>query len=279
MVRAHGFGHGGVPLPEKRMPHSFTVDNAFLPLHATVVLRESAAGVDSRPAVAVGQEVREGQLLASSSGAGSSNIFSPIPGVVRRIVTVKAPEGFDTVGIVLSLEGMFYLPGHGNRLSDWSGYTGADMARIVRDRGIVCPVNGLPLHEVISSRSAGGLLVVSAMDIDPYVRTEETLLHHKMAEIAEGCAMAAKIVEPAGILVAIDEATDRATVETVQATMKALVPSATVHRFRRIYPQNYIHQIAGSLGLTGADGLFVMAPSTLVALHDAIVMDRPQIEQ
>ena len=257
-----------------------SMENAFLPMNAVVILKETKAAMEPKPVVKVGQEVREGQLIAKSSGKGSSNVHSPIPGIVRRIETVRTPGGYDARAIIVSLEGSFGVSGKRPERYLWKSLNKADIVHIVQDKGIVHVSSGQPLSESIAEQAVkpGFTMVVSALEMDPYRRTEEELLALRPEDVIDGCAIAARMAVPARIMIAIDEHMSVAVVERLGAVLAASGLEASVQSFKRRFPQEMPSQIAEALGLDVAT-LFVLEPSTLVALHDAVVSNKPHIEQ
>ncbi|GAB1455522.1 hypothetical protein MASR2M48_08290 [Spirochaetota bacterium] len=92
-------------------------------MNASVVLKDSRDGREPILVVSLGQEVREGQLLAKSAGKGSSNIHSPIPGIVRRIEKIQTPGGFESTTVLVSLAGSFSVLGKKPERYLWKSLT------------------------------------------------------------------------------------------------------------------------------------------------------------
>ncbi|PKL07960.1 MAG: hypothetical protein CVV51_11440, partial [Spirochaetae bacterium HGW-Spirochaetae-7] len=280
MTKARGFKRGGITLDHRVQMHAGSMENAFLPMNAVVILRETKEAIEPNPVVKVGQEVREGQLIAKSSRRGSSNVHSPIPGIVRRIETVRRPGGYDARAITISLEGAFSVSGKRPERYLWKSLNKADIVHIVQDKGIVHVSSGQPLSESIADQALrpGFTMVVSALEMDPYRRTEEVLLASRLEDVIDGCAIAARMAIPSRIVIAIDEYMSAAVTERLQSVLTASGLDASVQAFRRRFPQEMPSQIAEALGLD-VSTLFVLEPSTLIALHDAVVSNKPHIEQ
>jgi len=281
MIRARGFRPGGVPVNHRVPVRSGPIENAFLPMNAVVVLRESRNALESKPVVTVGQEVREGQLLAKSAGRGSSNIHSPIPGIVRRLDTVKTPEGYVSSTVVVSLEGAFSVLGKRPERYLWKSLNKADIAHIVQDKGIVCVSSGKPLSEIIAEQTSkpGYVMVVNALEMDPYRRTEEELLTLKTDDVIDGCAIAVRMATPGKIVFAVNENMTELAFSNLKLALESSGIEAVVQPFRQLFPQDMPSQIAQALDLPDTSSLHVIEPSTLIALHDAVVSNKPQIEQ
>lgn len=281
MTRVREFRHGGVAVDHRVPYRPAPIENAFLPMNAVVVLKDARASIEPAPIVSVGQEVREGQLLARPKGNGSPNVHSPIPGIVRRIETVTMPGGYQSRVIVISLEGSFSMLGKRSERYLWKSLNKADIAHIIQEKGIVCVSSGRPLHDVMTSHvdHPGSIMVVSALEMDPYRRTEEALMEQRTEDVIDGWAIAARVVLPSRVIVALDENSSPEIRQKLASIMAASELEATIELFRRRFPQDMPGQIADALGIDQPDQLFVLEPSTLVALHDAVVSNKPHIEQ
>jgi electron transport complex protein RnfC len=281
MTRVREFRHGGVAVDHRVPYRPVSIENAFLPMNAIVVLKDAKVSIEPLPVVSVGQEVREGQLLAKSTGKGSANVHSPIPGIVRRIETVTTPGGYQSRVIVISLAGSFSMLGKRSERYLWKSLNKADIAHIIQEKGIVCVSSGRPLHDVMTEHvdHPESIMVISALEMDPYRRTEEALMEQRTEDVVDGWAIAARVVLPSRVIVALDEGVSPEVLQRLTSIMAASELEASIELFRRRFPQDMRGQIVNALGLEQAVHLFVLEPSTLVALHDAVVSNKPHIEQ
>lgn len=268
-------------MPSRAPFRSGPIENAFLPMHAVVMLKPGKDVKEATPVVYVGQEIREGQLVAKSAGKGCANCHSPIPGIVRRIEKVIAPGDFESSAVVISLEGSFSVLGKRPERYLWKSLNKSDIVHIIQDKGIVNVGSGEPLHEclsVLSSRS-GFTMIVNALEMDPYRRTEEELLAYAVDDVVDGCAIAARVSSPGEIVFAVDEGMHEAALSRLTAALESAGLEARVLSFKRKYPQDMQPQLVETLGLASGPAPFIVEPSTLVALHDAVVSNKPHIEQ
>lgn len=281
MSKAREFRRGGIAIPIRAPFRSSPIENAFLPMHAIVTLRTAKDHKESAPVVGVGQEVREGQLVAKSSGKGSPNCHSPIPGIVRRIERIAVPGGFDSTAIVISLEGSFSVLGKRPERYLWKSLNKTDLIHIIQDKGIVGVASGEPLHESLHSLSSrsGFTLIVNALEMDPYRRVEEELLCHAADDVIDGCAIAARVGSPAAILIAVDDQFPHQASSGLARAIEGSGLGIEIRTFKRKYPQDMPSQLIETLGLAGGPSPFITEPSTLVALHEAVVSNKPHIEQ
>ncbi len=265
----------------RRVPfHAEPIENAFLPLNAVVPLRNGPTVAEAVPVVSIGQEVREGQLLAKATVPGAANAHSPIPGIVRRIEAATAIGGYDTGTIRVSLEGSFSVLGKRPERYLWKSLNKADIGHVAQEKGLVRVTTGEPLYAALAKRAStpGYALVVNALEMDPYLRVEETLLAQRPLDVVDGCAIAARVAEPGSILFAIDETCAPAVVARLREALASAELEISIRFFKRRIPQDMPRQLADALGRDEAS-IFVIEPSTLVCLHDAVVSNKPHVEQ
>lgn len=259
------------------------MENAFLPLNAFIPLGESYGGPEAKPVVSEGTGVREGQLLAKSGGKGSANVHSPIPGIVRRISRMRMPGGAERGVIVVSLEGSFSVLGKRQERYLWKSLNKSDILHIVQEKGIVSVGQGRPLHDMLSARpvSNGSPLIVNALEMDAYRRTEEEILRARPHDVADACAIVERISQASPVILAVDADFDQGRLDALLASFKDTGIEPAVERFRRRFPQDMERQLLQALGNPIKDGPrpIVLEPTTLVALHDAVVSNKAHIEQ
>lgn len=279
-MRTRGFRRGGIEALYRIPFESGPIENAFLPLNAIIPLKNGPKAPEALPVVYIGQEVREGELLAKASGPGSTNVHSPIPGIVRRIGSIPAPGAYETGSVRVSLEGAFSVLGKRPERYLWKSLNKHDISHVAQDKGLVRVSTGEPLAAALSERAAmpGFTLVVNALEMDPYLRVEESLLSQRPLDVIDGCAIAARMALPANIVIAIDDAYPPEAVASLKEAAATAELILTIHCFKRRVPQDMPRQIAEALGLA-EEALFVLEPSTLICLHDAVVANKPHIEQ
>ncbi len=283
MSSLRSFKRGGVAVPHRAPFSPGTMENAFLPLNAYVPLGDCDGPHEARPVVSEGGEVREGQLIARSSGKGSANVHSPIPGIVRRITRMRMPGGRERGIIVVSLEGSFSVLGKRPERYLWKSLNKTDIMHIVQEKGIVSVGQRMPLHDLLAAKSSpGGFpLVVNALEMDAWRRAEEEILRSRPLDVTDGCAIVARVAQSGPVILAVDPDFPQASIDSMLASFKETGIEAVAERFRRRFPQDMRHQLEEALAPVLKDGPrpLILEPSTLVALHDAVVSNKAHIEQ
>ena len=202
------FRHGGIRLEdslevERRGP----VKNAFLPNGAIILLKQHA-GLQARCVVRKGEYVREGMVIGRADGALSANVHSSIPGVVRDIRIAELPGGGRAEAVVIALEGSFDRLGRRGERYLWKSMGRNEILTSLRERGVVdTEAPGSPLFDLMTDRRDLGLLVINAVECEPYLCAEACSLEDKGAEVMEGLAILRKILSPRRTVVATTSAT------------------------------------------------------------------------
>ncbi|TFG84164.1 MAG: 4Fe-4S dicluster domain-containing protein [Spirochaetales bacterium] len=283
MSNVRSFRHGGILLPQRIHFDHGPIENAFLPINAIVVLNSASTGRTSRIAVTEGEEVREGQLIARFDGKGTLNAHSPIPGIVRKIIAGKNADGTAVSTITISLAGSFSVLGKKPERYLWKSLNKTDIMHIVQEKGVARVSSGESLYDILHDMrgTSAPRFVLNALEMDPYCRAEEAILLERSADIVDACAILKKILQTATMTVALGESFPEAEV----ASLLNLAEKAEVHfeiqRFRRRYPQDMPSLIDRTLSRNSGKAVvsLMLEPSTMAALHDAVVSNKAHIEQ
>ncbi len=281
MTRLRTFSHGGIAILQRTHFESSAVQNAFLPIHALVMLKERESASDPVLLVSEGQEVREGQLLARQSGHGSANVHAPIPGLIHKVTRVRSPAGFMSDAIVLSLHGSFSIAGKKPERYLWRSLNKHDILYILLEKGIVRTTTGESVYELLNTAGNGSACIVNCLDTDPYSHCEEEVLYRNMHAILDGCLIIQKVTGAEKIIFAIpsDMNTDR--IDLLKSIAAEVKLPVIVEKFIRKYPQDFPGRLKQSLSSKNSKlkSAIILEPTTLSALHDAVTGNKAQIEQ
>jgi Na+-translocating ferredoxin:NAD+ oxidoreductase subunit C len=283
MMSVRGFRRGGVTLPQRLAFSHDSIENAFLPIHAKLTLRAGSSGKEARLLVSEGEELREGQLIARADGKGTTNAHSSIPGIVRRIVRGKSPDGSAVNTVVVSLAGSFSISGKRPERYIWKSLNKTDILHLLQEKGVTQVSTGVPLYDLLHGKKDGGpvQLVVNALEMDPYRRVEEAILIHHGQELIDACDILNKILKPESIAIALDAGLQTEHTDALRALAKDADLKIAIEAFKRRYPQDMPLLIERALReKRGAQGaMLCLEPSTLMALHEAVVSNKAHIEQ
>ena len=217
-------------------------------------------------------------MIGRADGALSAHIHSSIPGIVRDIRVVALPEGGRAEAVLVALEGSFDRLGRRGERYLWKSMGRNEIVATLRDRGVVdTEAPGIPLHDLLLERREVGLLIINAMEGEPFLKAEACLLKDKGAEVMEGIAILKKILSPKKTVIA-----------TCQSDVFVSPPPSEecadveYMSFKAKYPQDMPRQlleaIDGSRKRHLADTMLVR-PSTAFAVYEAIVLAKPMVER
>jgi electron transport complex protein RnfC len=154
----------------------------------------------------------------------------------------------------------------------------------LRDRGVVdTEVPGYPLFDLLGERRDVDLLVINAVESEPYLRAESCLLRDRRAEVMEGIAILQKVLSPQRTVLA-------------QNSGEALSSAPTSEEYPGIeqllldpkYPQDMPEQLLDVIAETrGPDearrrvvkGATILRASTAFAVYEAVILAKPMVER
>jgi len=272
------FRHGGIQVEAglewgRRAP----TQNAFLPNGAILLLKQHA-GRQARCVVRRGEYVREGMIIGRADGPLSANVHSSIPGVVRDIRVVSLPEGGRTEAVVVALEGSFDRLGRRGERYLWKSMGRNEILSTLKDKGVVdTEAPGLPLSDLLGERRDIGLLVINAVEAEPYLRAEGCLLLDKGPEAMEGISILRSILSPRKTVIATSQGLSFATPAAPEGEGGIECVSLAPR-----YPQDMARQLLEAVDGSRKRSLeetIILRPSTALAVYEAIVLAMPMVER
>jgi Na+-translocating ferredoxin:NAD+ oxidoreductase subunit C len=289
MRSARTFRYGGIRIGTERGAEG-RASNAFLPSTAVVLLKQHA-GKGARCVVAKGDRVREGMVIGRAEGPRSADVHAPIPGLVLDVRVVPLPEGGEAEAVVIALEGAFDRLGRREERYLWKSMARRDILSAIRERGVVdTEPPGTPLYDLLSGSKEIGLLVLNAVESEPYLRAEACIVAQREAEALEGLAILRKVLSPARTVIAT-EASSRESPGIPPESLAAAVerdsardggPKVEIVALEPRYPQDLpgqlLESIEGSRGRPRGD-LLIVRPSTALAAFEAVVLAKPMLER
>jgi Na+-translocating ferredoxin:NAD+ oxidoreductase subunit C len=252
--------------------------NAFLPNGAVILLKQHA-GRQARCVVRRGEYVREGMVIGRADGPFSANVHSSVPGVVRDIRVTDLPEGGRAEAVVVALEGSFDRLGKRGERYLWKSMGRNEILATLRDKGVVdTETPGMPLFDLLGERKEIDLLVINAVESEPYLRAEACLLRDKPAEVMEGVAILRKLLDPKRVVVAASgqgsaSSLPKLSDEGAQVEYFELEP-----KYPQDMPTQLLEAVDGSRKRSLSDAI-LLRPSTAFAVFEAIVLAKPMVER
>ncbi len=189
------FGKGGICFPERdAYEHIHTIQNAFIPPSAIVPLNECPEA-EVRCLVYQGQRVEECQIIGRSDNAKGANVHSPIPGEVREIRKIILPGGLESEAVVIDLSGSFSRLGRKQELYPWKSLSAGELDHVLSEKGVIgLERKPIALHPVFASarKSAAQAIIINAVDVEPFDRTELAVICLRPEQICSGIEIALK---------------------------------------------------------------------------------------
>jgi electron transport complex protein RnfC len=286
MIFNRSFGFKGiVPDDNKSATSGKKIESGYIPNTAYIPVLTNF-GSPAKFLVKPGDIVDEGQLIAQGDGETSSNIHASIPGKVVSIDKKYLYNGKVSDVIVIELEGEFKKTGRKYDIAPWSTLNNDFILRRIKEYGICGTSDGensffrySMFHKKIST------LIVNATEIEPYVTSEQRLMMEKYSEILESISILKKACNIENVFIGISSNNNEA-----YHKFKSVI-SNKKYEYRLIplkvkYPQNdeklLVKSITGTFlpsNISPVDkGIIILNISTLVSIKEAIVDDKPLID-
>lgn len=288
MIFKKSFGVGGIhPEEYKHLTCKKEIENADVPNIAYIPVSQHI-GSPAEPTVKPGDVVEEGQLIAESTGFISSNIHSSIPGKVLEIQENFVSGGKKSRIIAIELNGEFKKSGKKIQLSDWRSQTGNSLLNTIKEYGIVGMGGAtFPTHVklTIPKDKKVTTFIVNGAECEPFLSGDHRLMIDKSEDLLEGIEIIKKILDLREAYIGI-EVNKKDAIKRLKTLIQnkykiKIVPLKTK------YPQGDEKQIikavtrkivpVGKIPLEV--GVVVCNVSTVIAIKEAIVNDKPLIER
>lgn len=192
---------GGVhPRDMKHIAKAAPIE-AMPPPAVVAISTAQSLGKPAVPAVEVGQQVTEGELIAKADGAVSSDVFSSVAGKVTEIKTMRGAGGTEEKFIIIERgesEEKSVLP----ILSDPSA---DEIKQRIKDAGIVgLGGAGFPAAVKAAPKTPVDTLVLNGAECEPYLTCDYRLMLENADGIARGARYIAKALGVEKIIIGIE---------------------------------------------------------------------------
>ena len=283
MTNERSFRYGGVRLPYKKLHVEYPIPNAFLPTDAVIPLRQHA-GQSAKRVVEPGEYIREGQLIGKAVGAGSANVHSPIPGLVKSIKRIPDIQGDHVEAVAVALEGAFDRLGKKTEVLPWRSLSKHQILRALADKGVVDDDGSGSilfdrLHDPNGERGPC-VLVVNCIESDPWFSSAEAILHERAEAVAEGIDILKRILSPQRSLLAIEGAGDGLP-DVFRSPSAYDDAKLEILSFKSQYPQDLPTLLREAIigRKTCSENVITVTVSTVASVYDAVVLNKSQIER
>ncbi len=271
--------HGGIDIKKETGSNSSEIIQTYIPNYALIVLKTYETQPDFRIVVYEGQEIAEGQVIAQSSTG--FKFHAPIPCVLHKIVQVVTPMGYISQALVIKLSGYFTLSLKSSERYHWRSLNSNDIRFLLNDKGVICSISGKPLTEELAQNSPADILVINTLIQDIVSHGETQLFENAKTKILEAAAILHKIFNFSSIIIATQFEHE------FNSNELKIIEELKIPISFRLFPLKYPQadkQLIEKILLktypkTETHNILTLETRTLIAIYDAVVKNKPYIEQ
>jgi len=285
---------GGIHPPyRKELSAAGAIEALPLPARVVVPLLQHI-GMPCEAAVAVGDEVRTGQVIGEAKGPISARVHATLSGTVTAIGNYPHASGREVRSVVIESDGADrWVPLEG---CDDPDAVAALAPEALRERVAKAGIVGLgggsfptPVKLAPPPEKPVHTLIVNGAECEPYLTADHRLMVEEADRVVSGVRLIARILGVKRVFVGIEDNKP----DAVAAMEKALgggegfTGPVTLGVLPTKYPQGGEKQLIAVLtglevpsgGLPVDLGLVVHNVGTAAAVHDAVRLGRPLVER
>ena len=240
-------------------------------------------GAPAKPIVAVGDNVKAGQMIAEAAGFVSANIFASVSGKVRAIEKHRVPTGGLVDSIIVDNDGKYeeieYPP-----VKPLEEMSREEIIAAVKNAGVVGMGGaGFPTHVKLSPKDPSKIdhIIVNCSECEPYLTSD----YRRMVEVPEkiigGLKCILKLFDNAKGIIAIEDNKPDAIVKLSELVKDE--PRIEVKKLVTKYPQGSERHLIyactkraiNSKMLPADAGCIVDNTDTVIAVNAAVTENHP----
>lgn len=290
--------HGGIHPPENKT-QSLQSPITALPLPSQLILPLSQhIGAPATPIVSVGDAVLKGDCIATAEGFVSVPVHAPSSGKIIAIEDrlIPHPSGLADTCIIIETDGKDQWKSLQSR-ADITTIEKNELLSIIRNKGIA-GMGGAGFPSSVKLNTPEDIkidtLIINATECEPYITADHALMREHSKEIVAGIAILAKLVSPQTVLIGIED-NKKDVVEKLRSELAAhdfssltgISTDVDVVVFPTKYPSGGEKQLIQILtgrevptgGLPSQVGIVCQNIGTTLAIHDAVLKDKPLISR
>lgn len=246
--------------------------NAFLPQYALIPLSFQTQMI-SKPLVAAGDSVHEGQIIAQAGNTVSVHVHASVPGTVSGIVESPLPNGRLFRGIRIRTEGAFDILGKTPDPYPWRQASDEELLHFIERSGIVNTADGImPLAEMLKTAKQNGIQTLTARlyDKDPSCGLDSFLAKQFLPHVAEGVGIAAQALGASKVII---EAAAIKKNRTLSDTAERIITGAAISYIS--VPETYPAETPRTVAAERTT--FVIDAATAIALYESAYYNQPML--
>jgi electron transport complex protein RnfC len=283
--------HGGLRLPGHREVTAATpIVQAGIPPLLILPLQQHI-GATAECMVKPGDYVYKGQLIAMAPGLVSAPVHASSSGTVVAVEErpVPHPSGLPADCVVIETDGRDCYLQREQAAVDYTQLEPVGLCELIRQAGIVgLGGAGFPTQiKLCNRRQPIELLLINAVECEPYISCDNRLLQERAVEVVEGVNILRHTVQPDACIIAFEDYMPEAEQALRAALQAANETGITVIRVPEIYPSGGERQLiriltgreVPSQGYPADIGIICQNVGTAAAVYNAVVRQQPLLSR
>ncbi|MCW8996153.1 MAG: electron transport complex subunit RsxC [Psychromonas sp.] len=283
----HWSFHGGIhPQENKQQSNQTMIKDAGIPPFLVIAIEYK--GYIPELLVKVGDPVLKGQPLTKVYGAMVAQ-HATSSGVVSAIEkrTDLHPSGLPVLSVVIETDGLDKSIAY-KALGNYKKQTNATLIEAIQNAGIVgLGGAGFPSHLKLAHSEGIKLLIINAVECEPYITADDRLMQEHSREILTGINILQHILKPELTVIAIEDNKQEAIAALTQALHKKQQAKVLVRIIPTRYPsgseKQLIEIITGQQTPEGKYptdlGIVMHNVGTVFAIKEAIIDGKPLLSR
>ncbi|WP_299794605.1 electron transport complex subunit RsxC [uncultured Shewanella sp.] len=285
---------GGIHPPERKTLSNRTSISP-LALADEYIVPLDQVGESSVLNVSVGDYVAKGEPLTRGAHFGHLPVHAPTSGHVTKIEQRPSnhASGLPVLSCVISPDGLDTLSSDIHSPLCWSdieSLSNQEILKKIQEAGIA-GLGGaaFPTHIKLNPASEIELLIINAIECEPYITSDDMLMREKSDEILVGIAIIYRLLQPKRLIIAIEDNKPEAIEQMQHALNRSSLPENGVRitKVPTLYPsggeKQLIQILTGQEVPSGAIpaqlGIVVQNVATSFAIKEAVLRSYPLIER
>lgn len=283
------FKLGGIHPPENKLSKGKAIEVLPIPEKVVIPLAQHI-GAPATAIVAKGDTVKVGQLIAKASGFISANIHSSVSGTVAKIDSFVDGNGYPKQAIFINVEGDEWLEDidRNDKLETSLEYTKEEIIEKVANAGIV-GLGGATFPANVKLMPPPGskaeVLIVNAVECEPYLTSDDSIMLERGEEIISGVAIVMKALDVKRAIIGVENNKPKA-IKNLRKLAKR-VKGIKIQALNVKYPQGGEKQLikacidkevpSGALPI--AVGAVIQNVGTILAIYEAVYKNKALFER